>query len=221
MNTRQVAVSIVLVVAFVFGGWNPAAAGVATEQLRPAMDEIIRIANDPALKAPAMRQMRRAAIRRVLEAMTDFEEAARRALGPYWRERTPAERVEFVGLFSELVLLSYTANIDGFSREKTAHLDLFFGEKVSYLGELTEDGAATVRTRIVRRDRPDVPVDYRLHAIGSRWLVYDVIVEGASMVANYRAQFHAIIKTASYSELVTRIRARVIELTIPVPLAAR
>jgi phospholipid transport system substrate-binding protein len=223
MKTRQAGrvVSILLVVAFVFGAWSPAAAGVATDRLRPAVDEILRVVNDPAMKAPAKRHVRRAAIRRVLEDMIDFREAARRALGPHWRERTAAERAEFVGLFSELVLLSYTASIDDLSREKTVMLDLFCGERVDYLSELVEDGAATVRTRLVRRDRPDVPVDYRMHAVGPRWLVYDVIVEGASLVANYRAQFHAVIKTASYSELVARIRARVVELTIPAPLAAR
>jgi hypothetical protein len=65
MNRRQLAVSIALVAAFVLGAWSPAGAATATEQLRPAMDEILRLVNDPALKAPAMRQMRRAAIRRV------------------------------------------------------------------------------------------------------------------------------------------------------------
>jgi phospholipid transport system substrate-binding protein len=201
---------VVGVIAIVLGVGVPASAGVPTEQLRPAMDEVLRIVNDPHLKELELRQPRRLAIRRVMEDIVDFPDAARRALGPHWRERTDAERAEFVGLFRELVILSCTASID-----------LFSGEKVIYLAEAIDEGMATIRTKIVRRERADVPVDYRMHEVGARWLVYDVTVEGASLVANYRAQFHAIIKTASYGELVKRIRARLSELSAPAPLAAR
>ena len=70
---------------------------------------------------------------------------------------------------------------------------------------------AMVRTRIVTRHDTDIPVTYRMIRRGGRWLVYDVLVEGVSLIENYRAQFTAIIETSSYAELVTRMQARLHE----------
>ncbi|MBI2207676.1 MAG: ABC transporter substrate-binding protein [Candidatus Rokubacteria bacterium] len=84
---------------------------------------------------------------------------------------------------------------------------------------ILDDGSATVRTRIVSRQRPDLPVDYRMHQVGGRWLVYDVLVEVTSLVANYRSQFHTIIRTSSYAELIHRIKSRLAGLAAPSPAA--
>jgi phospholipid transport system substrate-binding protein len=179
----------------------PAAAGAPTDALRPAIEQVMRIRDDPKLRPVAMTRQRHAALRGVIEAVLDVPEAARRALGPYWRERTDPERAEFVALFRELVMHAYLTPID-----------LYDGEKVLYLAESRDDGSATVRTRLVSRRRPELGVDYRLHQAGARWLVYDVNIEGASLVANYRAQFTSIIQTSSYAELVRRIERRVAEI---------
>lgn len=196
------------VLAVLTGFVARAGAGAATDHLRPAVEQVFRILDDPRLKGPAMRQERRAAIRRVMDGVIDFPDAARRALGPYWRERSETERTEFVALFRELVTYSYIRRIE-----------LYTGEEVIYLAESTDDGSATVRTKIVSRQRPDLPVDYRMHRLDGRWLVYDVLVEGASLIANYRAQFHTIIQTSSYTELIRRIKSRLTELTAPHPAA--
>lgn len=179
-----------------------ASAGVPTETLRPAIDQVLRILKDPALQGPAHTRERRAAIRAVMVTVIDFREAGRRALGVHWQARTDAERAQFVALFRDLVTASYAATLEGYS-----------GERVEFVGEIEDDGVATVSTRVERRQGPPVPIAYRMHRPANRWLVYDVIVEGTSLVANYREQFNTVVRTASYEELVRRIKARVAELT--------
>ncbi|MBI3826828.1 MAG: ABC transporter substrate-binding protein [Candidatus Rokubacteria bacterium] len=124
-----------------------------------------------------------------------FEEVSRRALGLHWQRRTPAEREEFVRLFADLLERSYIGKIE-----------LYSGEKVRYVGETVEDGRATVRTKIVTRQGNEVPVDYQMLPRGDRWVVYDVKIEGVSLVGNYRTQFDRIIQTSSYQTLVTKLK---------------
>jgi phospholipid transport system substrate-binding protein len=199
--------AIVLAVALALAGAGPgpAEAGSATEALRPAIDQVLRVLEDPALKGPARTVPRRAALRGVIEEIIDFPEAARRALALHWRNRTEAERAEFVALFKDLVTYSYILKIEPYA-----------GEVVVFAGESAQDGVTTVLTRIQARGGP-IPVDYRMHAPAGRWLVYDVLVEGVSLVGNYRAQFNTIIQTSSYAELVRRIKARLAELAAAAP----
>jgi phospholipid transport system substrate-binding protein len=162
----------------------------------------LRILDDPALKGEARTGERRAALRGVMESVIDFPEAARRALAVHWRARTEPEREEFVGLFKDLVTYSYIRLMEPYA-----------GETVQIVGESQTNGTTTVLTRIHRRQGEPIPVDYRMHLVGTRWLIYDVTVEGVSLVANYRVQFNTIIQTSSYGELVRRMRARVAALS--------
>ena len=104
-------------------------------------------------------------------------------------------------LFKDLVIHSYIRLIEPYA-----------GETVQIAGESPSEGMTTVLTRIHRRQGEPVPVDYRMHLRGTRWLIYDVIFEGVSLVRNYRGQFNTIIQTSSYDELVRRIRTRMAEL---------
>ena len=165
---------------------------------------MLRILDDAALTGPAHTVERRTALRGVIDNVIDFPDAARRALGPHWQGRTDAEREECARLFKELVTYS-----------SVIHLDAYAGQKVVFVGESENEGAATVLTKVQSRQGSMVSVDYRMHQRGPRWLVYDVSVEGVSLVANYRAQFNTIVRTASYAELVRRVRVRVAELAGP------
>ena len=191
----------VLVLSLAWAPHHRAEAAGASDELRPAIDRVVRILADPAMKGELKRPERRSAVRGVMESAIDFPEAARRALAMHWRIRTQAERDEFTALFKDLVLYSYIRLMEPYA-----------GETVRVIGESESDGTVTVLTRVVRRQGEPVPVEYRMHLVGSRWLVYDVVVEGVSLVANYRAQFHTIIQTSSYAELLRRVRARIAEL---------
>jgi len=179
---------------------DAAAAGPPTDQLRRSIELVLRVVQDPALKAEAKAAERRAMIRTVANEIFDFAEISRRSLGPHWRGRTPAEQQEFVRLFGDLLEHAYVTKIEGYS-----------GERILYVNEHLEGEVATVRTRLVTKQGTEVPLDYRMFRQGDRWRAYDVLIEGVSLVANYRVQFNSIIRRASYQELVTRLRAKVSE----------
>ncbi|HEU4368793.1 MAG TPA: ABC transporter substrate-binding protein [Methylomirabilota bacterium] len=172
-----------------------AEAGVPTDQLKQHVDEVVRQMEDPALQAsPAQR---RVAVRRISEQIFDYKETARRALGRHWNARTPQEREEFVRLFADLLDRAYFSRIDQYK-----------GERVRYADETIDGAEAVVKTVIVTGRGSEVPVDYRMRLADGRWRVYDVNVEGVSLVANYRTQFNKIVETESYESLVRKLRAR-------------
>ena len=193
MRTQGLALTVVL--GLVVLAVSPAMAGPPTEQIKQRVDQVIKVLNDPALRDKTAE--RQAAIRKIAEDVFDYPDAARRALGAHWNGRTPQEREEFVRLFADVLDRAYVSKID-----------LYQGEKVSYLGETIDGEQATVKTRIITKKGSEVPIDYRMHLKSGRWLVYDVIIEGVSLVANYRNQFNKIVQTESYQALVDRLRSK-------------
>jgi phospholipid transport system substrate-binding protein len=178
----------------------PAFAGPPTDQLKTAVDQVIHILNDPALKGKDRAEDRRRAIREVSDTIFDWQETARRALGAHWRQRTDAERARFVSLFRDLLERTYLGK-----------LELYRGEKVKYAGESVDDsGVAEVRTVIESKQDQQIPAQYVMLRRGDRWLVYDVVIEHVSLVGNYRSQFNDIIRTTSYAELVKKMEAKIV-----------
>jgi phospholipid transport system substrate-binding protein len=188
----------VAVVALVLASGAAAWAGPATDQLRGRIDRVLQVLEDPGLRQEARAGERRAAIRTIAYEIFDFQELSRRALARHWQARTAQEREEFVRLFADLLERSYIGKIETYSG----------GERIQYLGESVEGDQATVRTRIVGKSGTEIPVDYRLHRVGERWLVFDVAIEGVSLVANYRAQFNKIVQTSSFRTLVDKLKAK-------------
>jgi phospholipid transport system substrate-binding protein len=188
----------------------PAFAGVPTEQLRASIDQVVKVLDDPALKADANAAKRREAIRQVANNIFDFQEAAKRSLGRHWESLSEKDRSEFTSLFTDLLERSYVAKIEQYS-----------GERISYTGDSAQADIATVKTRFTTRKGTDIPVDYRMLHKGDRWLVYDVSVEGLSLIANYRGQFNKIIETSSYQDLVKRMKARSDEFQAPAAAGKR
>ena len=141
----------------------------------------------------------RRAIHSLARSMFDFREAATLALGPAWTTRTPSEQEEFVRLFTDLLERGYLAMIG--SKARVAG-----GVSVEYLAESVEGDLATVNTRVLTRSGENINVDYRMVRRSDRWAVRDVIIDGVSLVANYRAQFTRVLTTAPYAELVSRMR---------------
>jgi phospholipid transport system substrate-binding protein len=174
----------------------PARAGAPTDQLKAAVEQIIKILEDTGLRSAAKAPERRAAIRKEAEVVFDFGETAKRALGRHWQALSEKDRQEFTGLFTDLIERAYISKIERYS-----------GERVTYAGESVDSGLATVRTRFVTKQGTEIPVDYRMQQRGDRWLVYDVSVEGVSLISNYRTQFEKIIQTSSYAELVRKLKA--------------
>jgi phospholipid transport system substrate-binding protein len=192
---RRYLVPVVLI-GLAAGSPASARAGAPTEQLKASVDQIIKVLEDPALKPESRVRDRRAAIRKEAEGVFDFTETAKRALGRHWQALAEADRHEFTSLFTDLIERAYISKIERYS-----------GERIAYTGEVVDGGLATVRTRFVTKQGTEIPVDYRMQQRGDRWLVYDVSVEGVSLVNNYRTQFDKVIQTSSYAELVRKMKS--------------
>jgi len=193
--------SLALAVLLVLPPAREVSAGIPTDQLKGAIDRVVKTLDDPALKGEGKTGERRRAIRKVADDIFDFNEISRRALARHWQGLTAKQREEFVGLFADLLERSYISKIE-----------LYGGEKIVYATERVDGDVATVATKIITKNGTDVPVDYRMAKRGGRWLVYDVNIEGVSLVSNYRTQFNKIIQTASYEELVQKLRTKQDEL---------
>ncbi len=170
-------------------------AGLLTDQLGVQIDRVVKVLEDPALKASGRAEERHQVIRGIADEIFDWPESAKHALGRYWEERTQAEREEFVTLYRDLLERAYVSKIE-----------LYRGEKISYIGEIVDGTQATVRTRITTKRGADVPVEYRMRRGADRWRVYDVVIENISLVSSYRAQFSKIIQRSSYQELVEEMK---------------
>ena len=142
---------------------------------------------------------RRAEIRRIAHDLLDFTEVGRRALSRYWAARTPEEQAEFVGLLTDLLERSYMTRIEAYA-----------GERIVYTGQAVDGTYATVRSTVITPRRSEIRLDYRLHLRDSRWRVYDVLIDGTSVVSTFRTQFDRIIQAESYGVLVERLRKRAI-----------
>lgn len=175
-----------------------------TAQVKEAVDRVLHVLQDPALKLESKQAERRLLLRTIADDIFDFEEMSRRAMGTHWRPLTENQRREFVRLFSDVLERAYMSKIEGYS-----------GEKIRYTRERVEGDYATVFTRIVTKEGTEIPIDYRLLKRNDRWLAYDVIIEGVSLVANYRTQFNTVIQTSSYDELLKRLRSRAEEPKAP------
>jgi phospholipid transport system substrate-binding protein len=194
---RHVAQALLLALVLSAVAASPAAAGVPSDQLKSQIDRVLKALDDPELKKEGRARERRAAVRKIANDIFDFGETARRSLGRHWQPRTPAEREEFVQLFADLLERSYISKVE-----------LYGGEKIQYLSDSIEGEQAKVQTKLVTKGGSDIPIEYRMHKKTDRWLVYDVIIEGVSLIANYRTQFNKIIQTASYQELVKKMKAK-------------
>ena len=176
------------------GAW----AGAPTDIAKQVIERALNALNDPSSQGEARRQK----VKRIVDPYFDYQEMAKRSLGPAWGKLSAGQRQEFVALFSQLLEASYSDKIEKYAQRV----------KIDYTGEILEGEYAEVRTVVVKaNDR--IPLNYRLINEGGTWKVYDVIIEGVSLVSNYRSQFSKIIHESSYAELVKRLKTKVSELT--------
>jgi phospholipid transport system substrate-binding protein len=175
-------------------------AGEPLEKIRQTVEAVLDVLADASLKAPERTQERRAKLRQAVLQRFGFEEMSRRALGQHWRKRTPEEQREFVALFSDLLERSYIDKIESYGGGK---------KDIRYTKEtIDKDGYASVRSEIVSSRDLNVEVEYRLLPRNGNWEVYDVVIEGVSLVNNYRTQFNKIILEGSYADLVKQMKLK-------------
>lgn len=176
---------------------SPAHAGQPSDQLKASVEQIIEILKDPGLKQPSAKLERRNRIFKVVEERFDFTEMARRSLGEFWSQLAENQQKEFEVSFSRLIESSYITKIEKYTDEKVD-----FGAE-----RLKGENAVLVHTDIVSESRT-TPVDYSLYKNGNQWQVYDVNVEGVSLVTNYRSQFRDTIRKDGFAGLMARLKEK-------------
>ena len=174
----------------------------ATDAVKSTINDLIRVLDDETLKQPERVEERRHQIEDIIKHRVDYKEMARRALGTPWSTLSHRDQHEFVSLFVQLLR-------DTFAGRITEHSD----EQVVFLGELREDAFAEVKAQMKGR-KIDTPVNFRLIHRAHEWRVYDVVIDEASIVSNYRSQFTSIIRDVSYVGLIKKMKQKAIAVKI-------
>lgn len=184
------------VITVLVWGLAPMAAGTATAAIKTTIKQMFVILNDEELKTPGRAEERRQQLEKVIGNRIAYDEMAKRSLGPQWAQLNEEERQEFVRLYAQLLRDTYSSRFDRYS-----------DEKVEFLQETLQGDYAEVRTRLTS-SKFSLDVDYRMLQRAGDWRVYDIVVDGISLVHSYREQFTKIIRTYSYEELVTKLRQK-------------
>lgn len=195
-GTRATIMGLLLSLLLLGGAGLASAEPTPTESVKGTIADVVRILDNAELKEPGRAAERRRQIEHVVRDRVSYEEMAKRALGQPWPELTNIQRKEFVALFVQLLRDTFAGRIDEYT-----------GEQVLYLSEQQEEQFAEVKTKLTG-DKTDTLLDFRLANRFGNWLVYDVVIDGASIVGNYHAQFTSIIRDLTYPGLVKRMKEK-------------
>ena len=198
VNTLAGIMMVWMVAAF------PAAAFAAEPMsvIKAPVDAVIAILNDPKYKAPGEKRLQRDRIWKTVRPMFDFEEISRRTVARNWQDFSSAEKTAFADVFAQFLGNTYIDKIQG----------EYHNERIAYLGQdFYSDVYAEVKTHIVR-ETVEIPVDYRMFKNeDGEWKVYDIIVEGVSLVKNYRTQFASILRKKTPAQLIEQLNEKLAE----------
>ena len=186
-----------LLVLFMYQGSVIAVeSGSATEAIKETIDQVLVILGDEKYKQPEHIDEGRAALEKVITQRFDYEEMGKRTLGREWKKLNPGQQKEFIELFQQFLANTYAGNVDGFT-----------GEQVEYIKERRKGKFAEVQTKVISK-KLTIPLDYRLLKNSNSWRVYDVIIDGVSLVKNFRGQFSRIIKGTGFEGLLDKLRSK-------------
>ena len=190
--------AVVFVCLYILVSVRSLYAFTAIDQVKSDIDKIIAVLDDKSYRESHSREELKEKIKEIANEGFDWEKIARRSLGLYWKERSEEERKEFTSLLIKILENAYVNKL----------IDSYSGEKVFYDKEIIDGDRALVETRIIDKAEREVSVRYRLYKKGDRWVAYDVIIEGVSLVKNYRVQSYVIIRQSSYAEFVKKLNEK-------------
>jgi len=166
-----------------------------------SVDVVITILKDPAYADDTDLAAQHEKIWTEIQRIFDFTEMARRTLARNWKKFSPEEKARFTNAFGRLLGDTYISKV----------IEGFTNESVQYVEQRIEDKKALVKTKIVRKTT-EIPVDYKMLHTDEKWRVYDVNIEGVSLVKNYRSQFNSILRNSTPAELIERIEKKITQL---------
>ena len=170
-----------------------------TDDVRKTVDQVVSIVASKEMKHNPGK--RRQALKRSISVIFDYSEMAKRSMGKHWNNRSAAEKKQFTDLFATLLENSYAGKIESYNNEK-----------IVYLRETVDANRAEVKSKVITSKHDEYTLDYRLLNENGKWMVYDVVIEGVSLVSNYRGQFNKVITSNGYAELVKKLQNKTDEL---------
>ena len=196
MNKRFIGVFMILAIGVLLPFQGYAAA--PQETVETGVNKILETLGDSAFKAKA-KDEQIATISKEIEHIFDFTELSKRTLGRDWKKMSAEQQKEFVKLFKQLLQGVYADRLLAYSDQK-----VIFDKEI-----MLKKGSAEVQSYLQTSDGQKIPLFYRLTDKSGSWKVYDVIIEGVSMVKNYRTQFRQILAKDSPDKLIGILREKV------------
>ena len=195
LHRKSIIIFILLIMLHVtFGIEGAASAKGPMDQLKVAVDEILKILQAEDLRQAEQKDKRKQLVLNVVADMFDFSEMARSSLGPSWNSLTAEEQEKFIGLFRKLIEERYIGKVDSYNNQK-----------VIYIKERIKGDMAIIYTAIVDKDL-EIPIDYKLKEDRGKWLIHDLKIENVSLIANYRRDFDSIMRKEQFPGLVAKIK---------------
>ena len=173
----------------------------ARQTAEAGADRILALLNDPAFKDPATKPAIRQKVEAEVLQLFDFDEFSTRTVGPTWRKFTPEQKDAFKTAFTDLLRNTYIDTLDEYD-----------GQKVRFTGEVVANNGKRVEVQMeFLTSKQAYPVAFRMLEKKGRWVVYDVLIEGISMIKNYRDQFRDILSKGDPQTLIERVQAKAVE----------
>ncbi|MBQ27146.1 MAG: organic solvent tolerance ABC transporter substrate-binding protein [Nitrospiraceae bacterium] len=203
-TTTHIYKRIFIIGCFVLGGYfsNASAAISPTQAIQETTNALLTVLTfsypiDPELSPHEVATDRRTRLYDILVKRFDYREMARRTLAQHWKKRSADEKEEFISLLSKLLMSSYITTVE--SRTDS---------QVNYLDETIKGDFSQVKTQIINKSGT-IPVEYRMREKNGKWRVYDVVIDGVSVVRNFRKQFDRIIRSKSFATLTSQLREKI------------
>lgn len=190
-------VLILLVVPCLLVSANPVFASPFQDQLKTSIDKLVDVLKDPQYQGQENLAKRRDMLRAIIHERFSFSRMSQLSLGKYWRQISPEEKDEFIALFGRLLEKTYVSRIESYNNEE-----------VVYIKTSEKNNKAQVDTKIITESL-EIPINYRMYmqSDGS-WKVYDIVVEGVSLVGNYRSQFNQVLRKDSFETLMEDLKKK-------------
>jgi phospholipid transport system substrate-binding protein len=189
-----------LIIALAALKLSPVSAFAASplETIQSQVNQVLEVLQDPALKAESAKAAKEKKIWAILDNVFDYTELAKRTLAQHLKKFSPDQQKEFISLFGKLLGTVYMDRIIAYKDEKVV-----FGKVTNF-----SDKTAEVQSEVVQSSK-SIPIHYRMILQNGEWKVYDVVIEGVSLVQNYRTQFSEILTNKSPEDLLKTLREKV------------
>jgi phospholipid transport system substrate-binding protein len=174
-----------------------AKAGAPLETVEANVKEVLDVLRNPALQGEANKKAKEEKIEAIANEMFDYVALSRLTLGRSWRDFNKEQQKEFVRLYRIILKQAYMDRILAYTNEKVV-----FDRDI-----MLSENKAEVQTIVITKSA-EVPIDYRVYLKDGKWKVYDVVVEGISLVQNYRTQFREILANNSPEEVLKILREK-------------